>query len=120
MTPADLPPPLADIAGCIDELDGFPVRPLILEFMALPPEDEAARARLASLIDHALSHWVSIVSRDLEEMPPLTTKVMEDISGHMRATRAALVEVRAQFRRLSKHGHRAPASGSDRPLALTA
>ena len=45
---------LADLAACIDDLDGFPIRPLIHEYLATPAGDGPARERLAAMVDHAL------------------------------------------------------------------
>ena len=101
--PTDLvPATFADLAGCLDGLDGFPIRPLILDYLATPANDVAARARLARLIDDALTHWLSIVSRDIQQMPPPTMSVLEDIARNMAAVHASLFEVRDQFRRIAQ------------------
>ncbi len=108
---------LADLAACIDDLDGFPIRPLIHEYLATPAGDVPARERLAAMVDHALTQWLSIVGHDLEALPPRTTRVLEDISRSMLSTRAALVEVRDQFRRLSQADTRSSAAPSASPQA---
>lgn len=108
------------MAGCIDDLDGFPIRPLIVEYLATPAADGPARERMAGVVDHALTQWLSIVGHDLESLPPRTTRVLEDISRSLLTTRAALVEVRDQFRRLSQAGQRPMPSVSGPSLAQAA
>lgn len=111
------PATLTDLAGLIDDLDGFPIRPMILDYLTAPAGDSPARVRMATTVDHALTQWLSIVGRDLESLPPRTTRVLEDISRSMLSTRAALVEVRDQFRRLSQADLAPVQQASAQPLA---